>query len=277
MKIGIDARFLTHPQLGGFKTYTVNLVRALSQVDKKNRYVIYVDRRSSESELPICENFTYKVLPAMLPVVGMPIREQITLRRQISRDKLDIVHFLCNTSPVNISEKFVLSLLDIIQVKSPQNVPNANGITNFKQWAINTYSKWTILNSVQTAKRLITLSHYEKEQISKNLGIAPEKINVTYFGIDSVFSQASPQVRDVWRSKIFPNHGENRRFIMGVGYEPRKNIPLLIEAFSHLAPNHPDLDLIIVAAKKERRMIFQQLAARLGLNGRVVVLASQST
>ena len=64
MKIGIDARFLTHPQLGGFKTYTVNLVRALSQVDNDNCYVIYVDRQPSNDAEFLPENFTYKVVPA---------------------------------------------------------------------------------------------------------------------------------------------------------------------------------------------------------------------
>ena len=33
MRIGIDARFLTHPQVGGFKTYSENLITALSEID----------------------------------------------------------------------------------------------------------------------------------------------------------------------------------------------------------------------------------------------------
>ena len=48
MKICIDARFLTHPQVGGFKTYTENLIRALVEVDAENQYVLYVDRNLDE-------------------------------------------------------------------------------------------------------------------------------------------------------------------------------------------------------------------------------------
>ena len=44
MHIGIDARFLTHPQIGGFKTYTENLVSALAEVDSDNQYFLYLDR-----------------------------------------------------------------------------------------------------------------------------------------------------------------------------------------------------------------------------------------
>ena len=59
MKIAIDARFLTHPQLGGFKTYTVNLVRALSEVDNENHYILDVDRSPLDNMLPSADNFEY--------------------------------------------------------------------------------------------------------------------------------------------------------------------------------------------------------------------------
>lgn len=275
MKIGIDARFLTHPQLGGFKTYTVNLIKALSQVDGDNHYVLYIDRSPTvENPLPQSKNFTYRVIPAALPLIGMPFREQILLRRQIARDRLDVVHFLCNTAPVGIPDNSVLSLLDVIQVKTPQNFPTTKGLENYRRWAISEYSKWTILKTAHLAKRVITLSHYEKDEIVKHLDIAPERIHVTYFGVNSVFSQAGPQVREAWRTEVNQKYGVHRRFIMGVGYEPRKNIPLLIEAYARITPNHPELDLVIVAAEKERRLFFQQLATELDLNNRVIILAS---
>jgi len=274
MRIGIDARFLTHPQVGGFKTYTVNLINALSQIDSDDHYILYIDRTPVEDSLPQSDMFTYRVVPATLPLIGMPFREQILLGRHVARDKPDVVHSLCNTAPVRVPENFVLSLLDVIQVTTPQNFPTAAGLANYKRWAITAYSKWTILNTVRAARRLITLSHYEKDQIVKHLGIAPERIDVTYFGVNPVFSQASPQDRERWRVQALPNHGVSRRYIMGVGYEPRKNIPLLIEAFSQLAPSQPDLDLVIVAAETERRLFFQQMATELDLTDRVVVLGA---
>ena len=110
MKIGIDARFLTHPQPGGFKTYTVNLIEALSQIDKHNHYVIYLDRPPAEGVLPQSENFSYHILSSNLPIFGMLFREQLLLRKRIRQDKLDLVHFLCNTTPVNISGVIINSV-----------------------------------------------------------------------------------------------------------------------------------------------------------------------
>jgi glycosyltransferase involved in cell wall biosynthesis len=51
MRIGFDARFLTHPQRGGFKTYTENLISALATVDKENEYILYVDRSPIKRKL----------------------------------------------------------------------------------------------------------------------------------------------------------------------------------------------------------------------------------
>jgi hypothetical protein len=58
MKIGIDARFLTHPQQGGFKTYTTDLIKYLRRIDSSNQYILYIDRPPGETKaLPQADNF----------------------------------------------------------------------------------------------------------------------------------------------------------------------------------------------------------------------------
>jgi hypothetical protein len=43
-KIAIDARAISHPQAGGFKTYSVNLVNHLVDLDYSVSYTLLVDR-----------------------------------------------------------------------------------------------------------------------------------------------------------------------------------------------------------------------------------------
>jgi glycosyltransferase involved in cell wall biosynthesis len=147
-------------------------------------------------------------------------------------------------------------------------------LAKYKRWAINNYSRWTILNSVHSAEKIITLSNYEKDEIVTHLDVAPERVSVTYFGVNPVFFEASFQERKAWREEVRHKYGLRGRFIMGVGYEPRKNIPLLIKAFAKLAPNNLDLDLVIVSAEKHRSLFFQQMAAELNLDNRIIVLDS---
>jgi glycosyltransferase involved in cell wall biosynthesis len=276
MKIGIDARFLTHPQRGGFKTYTENLINALGLVDSTNTYVLYVDRLPDQATLPKKDNFTCQVVDTRLPVIGMPIREQITLRRRIAQDNLDIAHFLCNTAPVAMPGRFVVTLHDTIQLTNNQTFTYATGLSAYKRWAISAYSRWTIRKTAQSASTIITVSSYEKTQIREHLGVAPERICVTHLAPNALFTPASQELKKKWRSKVHQKFDIQRRFILTVGYEPRKNIPLLLEAFSRFAQDYPHISLVIVAAEEQSRGFFQQLARERSIVERVIILGAVS-
>ena len=276
MRIGIDARFLTHPQVGGFKTYTQNLINALSQLKDNNDYVIYIDRYSSEGTLPQSINFTYRVVKSTFPVIGMPVREQIGLSRTIANDRLDMVHFLCNTAPIGLSMRFVVTLHDTIQVTHQQPFRLMQGLGYQKRWAMMVYSKWAITKSVKSARRVITVSHYEKDNIAEVLGIGLQKINVTHLAPNPVFKMSSPETRRIWRDEILNKFSIGRKFILGVGYESRKNIPILINAFALLANKYPSLDLVVVVVEAQSRAIFQQLVYEKHLRERTRFLPALS-
>lgn len=251
MKIGIDARFLTHPQSGGFKTYTENLIRAISQIDGSNHYLMYIDRPADLSLLPQNSNITYRVIPGSLPILGMPIREQIGLRRSIDRDNLDLVHFLCNTAPAKISKKSIVTLHDVIQVTTAPEFKLYRSFREHKAWAVTAYSKWAILKSAHSAEAVITVSNYEKSRIVESLGVAPERIWVTHEAPNPVFTPASSETKRTWREGVKKTIGVSGRFLLGIGYEKRKNMGLLIESFSKLAPRFQNLSLVIVASQMD--------------------------
>ena len=272
MKIAIDARFLTHPQVGGFKTYTINLINALSQVDNNNQYVLYLDRSPEDCDLPQSENFTYHVVHFTVPKFGMPYREQVALRRQIARDDPDLIHFLSNTATVNLNRNYVLTLHDTIQVSNPYALKFYGRFSNKKVWAITAYSKWTILRTARKAVSIITVSNYEKDQIIRDLNIPSDRISVTHLAPNPIFKPASEETKKNWRKKINQKFDIQRQFILGIGHEPRKRISELINAFSQIAPNHPNLDLVIVSAEEHQRSEFHKVVNKLNISDRVVIL-----
>lgn len=274
MIIGIDARFLTHPQPGGFKTYTTNLIQALSQVDDANEYILYLDRAPVAGSLLEQGNFHYRVVDGTMPLVGMPAREQLSLRRRLVSDAPEVVHFPCNTAVYRSGFKQVVTLHDTIQVTTANPLRSVLDTGHLKSWALTAYSRWTILHAVRSAGRIITVSAYEKEQIMKNLRIPAERIAVTHLAPDRVFMPASLATKMRWYSELQQRYGIQDRFILGVGYEPRKNIPLLLAAFALIAREQLDLQLVIVAAEPHRRQVFQQLATQHQLDGRVLVLCA---
>lgn len=274
MKIAIDARFLTHPQPGGFKTYTQNLIAALSQIDADNHYIIYVDRQPANGALPQQDNFTYKIVDGTLPVIGMPLREQFHLKKQITRDKPDVVHFLCNTAPIGLPDAYVLTLHDTIQVTNPEPFRLFQNPAGHKRWGIMAYSKWVITRTVQKAQKVITVSNYEREEIIRQLHVLPNQVCVTHLAPDTVFQATDQATRETWRAAAQRKYGLSHSFILGIGYEPRKNIPFLIDLFAQLASTHSELDLVIVVANEASRHSFARLVAEYQLSERVILLPS---
>lgn len=90
------------------------------------------------------------------------------------------------------------------------------------------------------AKTIIVPSNFVKDDLSKYLPKVKDKIEVVY--------ESSEPALDV---KGTPPTGVNKPFIFHVGSPfPHKNIERLIEAFSLLKPDFPDLQLVL-AGKKE--------------------------
>jgi glycosyltransferase involved in cell wall biosynthesis len=275
MKIGIDARFLTHPQRGGFKTYTQNLLNALADFGEENQYVVYIDRKPSAADaLPDRSNMTYVVVGGTLPIIGVPMREQVSLRKRIGNDRLDLVHFLCNTATVGLRTRHVLTLHDTIQVESTGLPPLTRGLAATQHWAQTAYSRSTIRPVVRSASQVIAVSRYERDMIHQVLSVPLEKISVTY---EAAAASDLQQGRNgTMEREVLQRLGARGRFLLGVGYESRKNIPLLIQAFGNLVSTIPDLRLVLVAARVAEREAFRILLEGMGLAHKTLVLGMVS-
>jgi glycosyltransferase involved in cell wall biosynthesis len=271
MRIGIDARFLTHPQRGGFKTYTQNLINAISRVDDINQYFIYVDRSFEPDTLPSRNNFTCRVIEGTTPLIGMMFREQVLLPRIVSIDKVDLLHSLCNTAPIFLYTKRVVTLHDTIQIEASGKLGH---ISNIKAWGITAYSKWSIIRSLHKSNYVITVSDYEKKRIVGLLDFPTKHVAVTHLAPNSIYRSASPIEKDEFRVALLNKFKIRSDFILSVGFEDRKNIPLVVQAYERLSSDFPGLNLVIVSADENKRMFFQELVKSYRIDDRVIVLGS---
>jgi len=232
MRIGIDARFLTHPQAGGFKTYTENLVNALSLTDNANTYVLYLDRSPVTTTLPKKSNFAYRIVEGTLPVLGMPIREQISLPGHVARDHIDVMHFPCLTAALRSRCPFVLSLHDTIWLTSRPGSFSSREGHSAKRWAMWLYNRWIPRLAAQKARRIITGSYATRADIIEQLGISPEKISVVHHAIKTIFR---PNKSEVLLKAVRRQYHLDDEFILGIGSaDPRKNIVGLVHAYARL-------------------------------------------
>lgn len=101
------------------------------------------------------------------------------------------------------------------------------------------------------------------ETVSAALQIPISRVTVVANGVDKELF--SPKMRMITPPSNFP-----RRFLVSIGsFIPRKGHRLLLEAFSRVANEHPDLHLVIVGSEGPEREALGADAARWGLAARL--------
>lgn len=230
MRIGIDARFLTHPQQGGFKTYTEQLIRSLLDIDSENEYILYVDRLPTSHVInsPVM-NATVKIVPGTAPFIGMPWREQIGLTMYAKRDRIDVLHSLCLTAPLYAPCPLVVTIHDTIWM-----FPNrfAQQQKRVKRSLMDIYYQYVPKAAARRSDALVTVSQDARAAIVRHLGIPAHRVFVTYEAAAPMYRMLDRQYAiDAVRQKF----GLHKSFILAIGSsDPRKNIATLLHAYALL-------------------------------------------
>ncbi|MGB9754961.1 MAG: hypothetical protein C0183_13430 [Roseiflexus castenholzii] len=233
MRIGIDARFLTHPQPGGFKTYTEQLIRALLEVDPDNEYILYVDRPPiAEMITPLAPHATVRVVPGTAPFIGMPWREQIGLVMQARRDRIDVLHALCLTAPVHAPCPLVVTIHDTIWMFPHRFTRQQQRV---RRSLMDLYYRYVPKMAARRARAVITVSCDARAAIVQYLGIPAHRVFVTYEAAASIYRTRD---RALAINAVHERFGLSKGFILALGSaDPRKNISTLIRAYAHV-PEH---------------------------------------
>jgi len=228
MKIGIDARFLTHPQRGGFKSYTGAIVSALAEVDPGNEYILYADR-PCDRRLPA--NFRIR------PVKGLNavIREQIALPLIMRKDGIDLAHFPCNTGPIMPFLPMIATIHDTIPLSRRE-------YGSRKQRLLNLYWRAVMPLCARRARFVLTVSDYIASDLEHVLGLKRKKIRVVHNSVDPLFCGDDP-------GKKPAQIEEGMGFILAfASADGRKNHKGVMRAYKILRPEFAGLKLVLVCS-----------------------------
>ncbi|HNT23473.1 MAG TPA: glycosyltransferase family 1 protein [Anaerolineales bacterium] len=177
MRIGIDIRAISHPQPGGFKSYTSGLVSGLASVDHEDQFVLYADRSCQLPSIADRLNFSIVTLksPEHLMGMGAMVREQVFLPRAAWQEDFDIFHFPCATGPLLFPRTKVVTIHDAIEfIEKPPLFVNRS----IRRWLMSLYSRQVQLRIARQAQLILTDSAYSKADLLKYLRVPEDKIRV---------------------------------------------------------------------------------------------------
>lgn len=233
MRIGLDATPLP-PQPVGAGVYIVQLIRALAQIECEHQFVVFVHagRRGLIEEAPL-PGVEWVVLPDLPPARRL-LWEQTALPGLARRLRLDLLHSLHYTCPLVLPCRSVVTLHDLTFFFFPHLHTRAKRI----------FFPLAMRLSARSADALAAVSENTRRDAMRVLKIAPERIFTTPNGISPIFRPISdPAQLEACRAR----YDLPEQFILFVGLvEPRKNLPLLIEAYAYLRQQQAAPPLVIV-------------------------------
>ncbi len=238
MHIGIDAHAIGAQQ-GGNETYIRGVIRALAELDDRNRYTIYlaeagVAEQWREGFARQHPNFAIRLLPKPTPLVRVPV----FLAYELWKRPVDVLH-VQYTAPPFCRVPVVATIHDLAFEHMPETFTRRGSFQ----------LKLTVRRTAQRAARIATVSEYSRQDLIRTYHLPPEKVVVTYNGVESHFTpDALPNEAEDVRNRF----GIKRDYLLAVGsLQPRKNLIRLIRAYARLRSEHESFtpQLVIVGRK----------------------------
>lgn len=234
MRIGINT-FALSDRLGmaGPGRYILELVWALTRLDHGHELVV-LGNADNLHLLPAdgCRRVDCGRLTTVRPL--RLLWEQMALPLLARRYRLDVLHSPTFVAPIAVPCASVVSILDMTWFSHrDQHI-----------WVKGAYFRALIPPSARRATRAIAISEASKKDIVRLLSLPKERVVVTYLGVDlGVFCPQAATTID----PVGSHYGVRRPYVLYVGkLEPRKNLPVLIEAFSAISSEFPGHQLVIV-------------------------------
>jgi glycosyltransferase involved in cell wall biosynthesis len=226
MKIGIEAQRIFRKKKHGMDMVALELIRNLQSIDNDNEYLIFV--KPDVDDTVIKETTNFKIVK--LNGGFYPLWEQYSLPRAAKKAGCQLLHCTSNTAPIFTSIPLVVTLHDIIYMESSY-FKILKGTGTLYQKFGNLYRKMIVPKIVRKSKKIITVSHFEKNRIGHFFGIGGDnRLTAVYNGVSEHFKPITDHT-ELQRVKTKYHLPEHFFFFLG-NTDPKKNTKGSLKAYS---------------------------------------------
>jgi len=244
MRIGIDIRNIGKKRTGDEAVF-FNLVRNFAQMDNKNKYYLFIDSRSEDAiekmkdELGISKSGNFKVV--QLGSGNKFIWNFWTVQRRLRKHPVDI-YLTQYITPFFVPRKIkiVAIIHDVSFMAFPELVKKTDLL----------FLKTLIPLSIKRADKIIGVSEFTKKEIMKYFKTKSKKIAWMHNAVADSFINELESLSEEDKKEAVEKFDLPEKFILYVGtLQPRKNIPLLIEAFAKAKDRIDGAKLVLAGGK----------------------------
>lgn len=214
MKIGIDARLAFETGVG---RYIRNLISELSKIDTKNTYTLFLTPQAKQNLWFTVPN-SWNVHKT--DIHWHSLKEQIQFSDILMKENFDLMHFPYFSLPIRYNRPFVVTIHDLIIYHFPTGKASTLPLPLYyvKRLAFDR----VLRHGLEKSKHIIVPLNAVKEDILSSFSVPPEKISVTYEGVDASF---------FGKHQEKSAHAKPYFLYVGNAY-PHKNVEGLLEGFN---------------------------------------------
>ncbi len=250
-KIGIDCRLWSETGVG---RYIRNLVSHLARLDTTNHYILFLRAEEFETVPLPGKNFEKR----LADIRWHSVKEQTQFAKILEKEKLDLVHFPYFSYPILYKGKFIITIHDLIINHFPTG--KSSTLPTPVYWIKQAAYRFIVASAIHRAEKVIAVSKATRDEIMDHYSIKPEKIVVTYEGIDESLIKEKMEKVDTPHPYFF---------YVGNAY-PHKNLERLVDGFKlFLATCHEEVDLIFVGKEDFFYKRLKEHVEKVGLLPRV--------
>lgn len=232
MRIGIS---LIDSTIGGPRTYAVNLIRNLIELDGTNEYFVFTDRKEP---LKGMESAEWVWIPLVSKYLR-PLWDNVQLVHCLKKYSVDLFHDTRNVLPVKSPCANIVTLHDM----APFIYPETFG------WVRRLDHHFNMKNAAGKAMKIITDSEFSRQDIVNVLDVPDENVVAVYLGVSDNFKV----IKDISALNEFrKKYSLPEKFILTVGTsQTRKNIPSIIDGFNMVKNTTGNSYSLVMAGTKK--------------------------
>ncbi len=237
MKIAIQAADLDAKRIDGTRVYISNLLKNFGKIDQESRFLIF-HRKKFNPELTPPDFSNYEIIKKNAPFLWTQTRFSWELFKQ----KPDVFWMPMQALPIFYPRKTksVITSHDLAFRYFPEFFPKKDlrRLLFFSDLAI------------KKSNKIIAVSNSTKQDILKFYPQIPEeKIRVIYHGFDAELFQKNISQEKLENFLKSYNLRKNKYLLYVGAIQPRKNLTLLVDTFSKIKKDYPEIKLVFVGEK----------------------------
>ncbi len=219
--IAVNTRFLLSKRLEGIGRFTCETLKRMTQNHPEHRFVFLFDRPYNK-EFIFSGNIEPVVVfpPARHPFLWYTWFEW-AIPRALEQVKADVFLSTDGFCSLRTKVKTALVVHDIAFEHYPEQVP----------YLTRKYYQYYSQRYARRADSIAAVSSYTKQDLVNTYGIAEQKIEVVYNGVNRIYQPLT----DIAKQAVKTQYAQGKDYFLFVGaIHPRKNLANMLRAFDRL-------------------------------------------